>query len=193
MRSTTLFFAAATLAAAPLTGQRAARPGMWLGGGLGLGWARVNCRFCDANRGQSLSGYAQVGARISDRVLLGGEIAGWLRNADPSQSRNADELMAAFSVVTYWYPSARKPYYLKAGLGMITYRIDDGTDRLTSSALGPQIGAGWDLPVGARFSFIPYVNLLFASTGAQLKFNGAPFLDGASLELFQIGLGLARR
>lgn len=109
------------------------------------------------------------------------------------QSRNADELMAAFSVVTYWYPSVRKPYYLKAGLGMVTYRIDDGTDRLTSSALGPQIGAGWDLPVGARVSVIPYVNLLFASTGALLKFNGAPFLDGASLELFQVGLGLARR
>jgi hypothetical protein len=76
---------------------------------------------------------------------------------------------------------------------MVTYRIADGTDRLTSSALGPQIGAWWELPVGAHFSFVPYLNLLFASTGADVKFNGSPLLSDASLELFQVGLGLTRR
>jgi len=189
-----LLVALATSLAAPLAGQRQAnRPGMWLGGGLGLGWARVGCRICGANRGHSLSAYAQIGGRISDQVLLGGEIEGWLRNSNSDQGRPADELMLAYSIVTYWYPSRRNLYYLKGGLGMVTYRIDDGTDRLTSSALGPQVGAGWELPVGAHFSFIPYVNMLFASTGAEIKFNGNPFLDNASLELFQIGLGLARR
>jgi hypothetical protein len=197
MRTTTtglILAACVALGANPLAAQRqASRPGMWLGGGLGLGWARVNCRICGANRGHSLSAYAHVGGRISNQVLLGGEIEGWLRNSNTDQGRPGDEMMLAYSVVTYWYPSRRYLYYLKGGLGMVTYRIDDGTDRLTSSALGPQVGAGWELPVGAHFSFIPYVNLLFASTGAEIKFNGSPFLDNASLELFQIGLGLARR
>jgi hypothetical protein len=85
--------------------------------------------------------------------------------------------MLAYSVVIFWYPSRRTPYYLKGGLGM----------------LGPQIGAGLELPVGAHFSFIPYLDLLFASTGAEIKFNGNPFLDNASPGLFQIGLALERR
>jgi hypothetical protein len=194
-QNTSLLLAAlVALSASPLAAQRSTtRPGLWLGGGLGLGWARVNCRICGANRGHSLSATAQVGGRISNQVLLGGEIEGWLRNSNSDQGRPGDEMMLAYSIVTYWYPSHRYLYYLKGGLGMVTYRIDDGTDRLTSSALGPQIGAGWELPVGAHFSFMPYVNLLFASTGAEIKFNGSPFLDNASLELFQVGLALARR
>jgi hypothetical protein len=90
----------------PLAAQHpGSRPGQWLGGGLGLGWARVACRICGANRGHSLSASAQIGGRLSGQVLLGGEIDGWIRNANSGQGRPADELMLAYSVVTYWYPS----------------------------------------------------------------------------------------
>jgi hypothetical protein len=88
--STTITFLAtlATLGAASLPAQRAAsRPGLWLGGSLGLGWARVHRRICGANRGHSLSATAQIGGRLSDRVLLGGEIDGWIRNSNPTQGR----------------------------------------------------------------------------------------------------------
>ncbi len=191
---TLLPLAALAVLAAPLQAQRpTSHPGLWLGGGVGLGWARVSCRICGANRGHSLSAAAQVGGRLSNSVLIGGEIEGWFRNSNSDQDRPADELLLAYGAVVYWYPSARYPYYLKAGLGLVTYRIDDGTDRLTSSALGPRLGIGYELHVAGHLSAVPYLNLLVGSTGAEVKFNGSPLLNQASIGLLQFGIGIAHR
>jgi hypothetical protein len=186
-----------TLAAAPLTAQRQGPPagssGLWLGGGAGVGWARVACRICDANRGHSLTAYAHAGFSLSPRIILGGEVELWRQNARPDQNRMATELMMGYNAVMFWYPSRRYPYYLKGGFGLLTYRIHDATDHLTSAALGPQIGAGWEFPIASHIAIVPYANFLFASTGAEVKFNNQQVLDHASLELFQFGVGLSRR
>ncbi|MGH7753398.1 MAG: hypothetical protein ACREN5_11345, partial [Gemmatimonadales bacterium] len=151
------------------------------------------CDLCRTNRGRSLSGYVHAGGRVSNKVLLGGEVQGWLRNRNPEQDRPADERLLAYSVVLYWFPSARYAYYFKGGMGLVTYRIDDGTDRLTSSALGPQIGVGWELGIAPHLSVVPYLNVLVASTGAELKFNGTEITGNTSLALIQFGVGLERR
>ena len=186
-----------TLAATPLTAQRqgppAASSGLWLGGGAGVGWARVGCRICDANRGHSLSAYGHAGFALSPRIILGGEVELWRQGARPDQNRPATEWMMGYSAVMFWYPSPREPYYLKSGFGLVTYRIHDATDALTATALGPQIGAGWEFPIASHIAVVPYANFLFASTGAGVKLNGQQVLDHASLELFQFGVGLSRR
>jgi hypothetical protein len=166
---------------------------LWIGAGVGLGWARVSCRICGANRGHSLSATAQVGGRISNSVLIGGEIDGWFRSSNSDQNRPADELLLAYGAVVYWYPTPRYPYYLKAGLGLVTYRIDDGTDRLTSSALGPKIGIGYELHVAGHLSAVPYLNVMVGSTGAEVKLNGSEVLNQASIGLLQFGIAIAHR
>lgn len=189
-----LLLAVLAVLVAPLEAQRATnRPGLWIGAGVGLGWARVSCRICGANRGHSLSAAAQVGGRLSNSVLIGGEIEGWFRNSNSDQNRPADELLLAYGAVVYWYPSPRYPYFLKAGLGLVTYRIDDGTDRLTSSALGPRIGIGYELHVAGHLSAVPYLNILVGSTGAEVKLNGSELLNQASIGLLQFGIGIAHR
>ena len=191
---TLLLVAGLSAAAAPLVGQQpASRPALWLSAGVGLGWARVTCRICDTNRGHGLSGYVEAGGRISRRVLMGGEVQGWLKNDTTDQGNPADERLLAYSAVIYWYPSPRYPYYLKGGFGLVTYRLDVGTDRITSSALGPQIGIGWEVRAVSHFSLVPYVNVLVASTGAKLKSNGTEVPVNPSLTLIQFGIGVARR
>ena len=186
--------AALVVLGAPLGAQGpASRPALWIGAGVGLGWARVSCRICGANRGHSLSATAQVGGRISNSVLIGGEIEGWFRNSNSDQNRPADELLLAYGAVVYWYPSPRYPYFLKGGLGLVTYRIDDGTDRVTSSALGPKLGIGYELNVAGHLSVVPYLNMLVGSTGAAVKLNGSEVLSQASLGLLQFGIGIAHR
>lgn len=186
--------AVAAVLAAPLAAQRpTTHPGLWIGGGVGLGWARVSCRICGANRGHSLSAAGQIGGRLSQRVLIGGEIEGWFRNSNSDQGRPADELLLAYGAVVYWYPSPRYPYFLKGGVGLLTYRIDDGTDRLTSSALGPKLGIGYELHVAGHLSAVPYLNLMVGSTGAEVKFNGTELLNQASIGLLQFGIGIAHR
>jgi hypothetical protein len=196
LRSSACLFATA-LAAAPLAAQRQSPPagnsGLMLGGGAGLGWARVGCRICDANRGHSLSASGHVGFALSPRIIFGGEVELWRQNSRPDQNRPATEWMMGYSAVMFWHPSARYPYYLKSGFGLVTYRIHDDTNTLTSSALGPQLGAGWEFPIASHVAVVPYANFLFASTGAGVKFNGQQVLDHASLELFQFGVGLSRR
>ncbi len=178
----------------PLGAQRAAsHPGLWIGAGVGLGWARVSCRICGANRGHSLAAVAQLGGRITNSVLIGGEIEGWFRGSNSDQNRPADEQLLAYGAVVYWYPSQRYPYYLKGGVGLVTYRIDDGTDRLTSSALGPKLGIGYELHVAGHLSAVPYLNILVGSTGAEVKFNGSELLNQASIGLLQFGIGIAHR
>lgn len=186
----------ATLAvlATPLSAQRpTSHPGLWLGAGVGLGWARVSCRICGANRGHSLSAAAQVGGRISNSILIGGEIEGWFRGSNSDQGRPADELLLAYGVVVYWYPTPRYPYYLKSGIELVTYRIDDGTDRVTSSALGPKLGIGYELHVAGHLTAVPYLNVLVGSTGAEVKLNGSEVLSQASIGLLQFGIGIAHR
>jgi len=184
----------AAVAPLPLIAQRpTGRPGMWLGAGAGLGWARVSCRICGTNRGHGPSGYAHAGGRLSNRVLVGGEVEGWFRNGNQQAGAPSDELLLAYSAVLYWFPSSRYSYYLKGGLGLVTYRIADGTNRVTSSAFGPTIGAGWELPIATHLALVPYFNVLAASIGADLKSNGATVLEGSSLALIQFGVGLSRR
>lgn len=196
MRCRVLLTVLLAAAAAPLAPQQVpSRPATWIGAGAGLGWARVYCRICATNRGHSFSGYAHAGGRLSDRVLLGGEVQGWFRNSDARTGRPADELLLAYNAVAFWYPSPRVRYYLKGGLGLVTYRIADSTGRVTASALGPQVGAGWEVPVAASVSAIPYVNLLLGSIGTKLKADGTaiPGLSTTSLGLLQFGIGLERR
>jgi len=189
-----LLLACLSVAAAPLVGQDpAGRPALWLSAGVGLGWARFHCQICDTNRGHALSGYAEAGGRISRRVLVGGEVQGWIKNGNSDQGNPGDERLLAYSAVIYWYPSARYPYYLKSGFGLVTYRLDVGTDRMTASALGPQIGIGWEVRAVSHFSLVPYLNVLVASTGAKLKSNGSEVPVNPSLALIQFGIGLARR
>jgi len=178
----------------PLNAQRpTSHPGLWIGAGVGLGWARVSCRICGANRGHSLSAAAQVGGRISNSILIGGEIEAWFRGSNSDQDRPGDELLLAYGAVVYWYPTPRYPYYLKGGVGLVTYRIDDGTDKVTSSALGPKIGIGYELHVAGHLSAVPYLNILVGSTGATVKLNGSEVLDNASIGLLQFGIGIAHR
>src|SRR5262245_47843158 len=99
----------AVTAVAPLAAQRQGPPpgssGLWLGGGAGLGWARVACRICDANRGHSLSAYGHVGFALSSRLLLGGEVELWRQNARPDQNPPGNEWRMGISTVR-----VRSPY-----------------------------------------------------------------------------------
>jgi hypothetical protein len=175
------------LAAPPLASQKPAprRGGQWLGIGVGSGFGRVSCPICQANRKGSISGYVKAGGTLNRRTLLGMEANGWMRSDD-----GADELMVALAGSAYWYPNSRKRLFYKAGIGVMHYKTDDGPNRLTSTAFGPQLGAGYDVPIGPSVSVTPFANWLIASLGGELTFNGERFRDDVGLMLVQLGVGV---
>lgn len=163
-----------------------ARQGFWVGFGLGSGSAGTNCTSCSSDRFTGLSGYARLGGTLSRSILLGFETNGWLHS-----EAGVDETIGFGSFVVLWYPSPTGALFLKVGIGGMSYRADNGVDRLTAAAPSASIGIGYEMRVGRNMSVVPYVNSL-ASSSVRLQFDGVPISTGEdiSINLFQFGLGL---
>ena len=181
--------AALVLTSGSLAAQRpnaaASRGGQWLGFGLGTGMGRVSCPICESNRHTSISGYVKAGGTLSRKFLLGVETDGWMRRTD-----DVDEFLLGLAAQLYYYPNQRKRLFYKAGLGIMLYQIDDGPGRLTSTAFGPNLGAGYDLPISPSVSFTPFASVFVASLGGEIKFNGDRIRDDIGLMLVQVGVGI---
>ena len=162
------------------------REGFWWGVGLSYGWAHVSCDICIADRKGNLSATVNLGGTISQSLLLGGELNGWMRGGE----ENVDEYMAAMSGVAYWYPKASGSFYLKGGVAYMTYRISDDEESLTSSGFGPQIGVGYQFRITHHASIQPYLNAIVTFPTSDLDIDGNRQASDVSLSLIQFGLGL---
>ena len=169
--------------------QRQTRDGFWFGAGLGSGWAAVSCQICKGNYRGGLSGHLRLGAGVSRAVLIGAEVAAWRATIDTGAD-TVHQSLAAFGVAAYWYPSPRRPLYLKLGIGFVTHKADDGTDVITSTGVGPQLGVGYEWPVSAHVLVTPYLSAALGVIGGSLKFNGGRLPNHPNVSLAQIGLGV---
>jgi len=169
--------------------QRQARDGFWFGAALGSGWAGVSCDICQGTNRGGLSGALRLGGGVSRAVLIGAEVAAWWTTIE-SGADTVHQSLAAFGVAAYWYPSRRRPLYLKLGLDFVTHRADDGTDVITSTAIGPQFGVGYEWPVSPHLLVSPFINVAFGIVGGSLKFNGGKIQGSPGVSLAQLGLGL---
>ncbi len=89
------------------------------------------------------------------------------------------------------YRRNRRPLYLKLGIGLVTHRADDGTDVITSSAIGPQFGVGYEWPVSPHVLVSPLINVALGIVGGSLKFNGGTIQNNRpTVSLAQLGLGV---
>jgi hypothetical protein len=161
------------------------RTGFWYAFGIGDGWARVSCQICKGAHQTGLSAYLRLGGGVSRSLLIGAEMAGWRKSAD-----GVDQTLAGVSAAAYWYPSRRSPLYLKGGVGYLTHRIEDGTDVITSTGFGPQMGMGYERRIGRNLFLAPYFNIAYGSIAGGVKFNGADAQDQATVTLVQLGVAL---
>jgi hypothetical protein len=169
--------------------QRQARDGFWFGAALGGGWAGVSCQICKGGYRRGLSGALRLGGGVSRAVLIGAEVAAWRTTID-TNAKTVHQSLAAFGAAAYWYPSRRRPLYLKLGIGLVTHRADDGTDVITSTAIGPLLGVGYEWPVSARLLVSPFINVALGIAGGSLKFNGGKIESSPGVSLAQLGLGI---
>jgi len=169
--------------------QRQARDGFWFGAGLGSGWARVSCQICQGNNRGGFSGALRLGGGVSRKVLIGAEVAAWWATIETGTD-TVHQSLAAFGAAAYWYPSQRRPLYFKLGIGLVTHRADDGTDVITSSAIGPEFGVGYEWPVSPHVLVSPFINVALGIVGGSLKFNGGTIQNRPTVSLAQLGLGV---
>jgi hypothetical protein len=179
------------LASAPLEAQglvevhRNAREGFWGGFGVGAGSTGADCTVCSSDRLRGFSGYVRLGGTVSSHVLLGGEANGWVR------SRNGtDETMGFAMFIASLYPSAEGPFFLKLGIGGMTFTEDNGLFRITAKAPAGSIGVGYDIRLGRMFSVTPFFDALASSPAAfTVVGTSTPSGEDLKLNLLQLGLG----
>ena len=170
--------------------QRAAppSPSFWITGGVAAAWLRVSCSICSSDRGTAASAYVGLGGSAGRRTLVGAEATGRFK-----RDGGVRETVWSFNAVMYWYPTARRRLFWKAGAGVQLYRLEDGTDVLTANPFGVQLGIGWERPLNRHLRLVPSATVHIASWGGGLKFNGATSVGDVALTMVQVGVGVTRR
>jgi hypothetical protein len=186
--------AACTVAALALSQPaRAQEPtlrGPYVGLGLGTASAAVNCDICSDDRNGGLSGHLAAGLTFSPTLRAGAELTAWQDNTN-----NIRQRMVMYGATVYWTASPAAAWYLKGGLGMLTYNAqdveDDEDDPLGASTAALQLGVGYDLRAGRKLWFSPFANMVVSTSGNLT--SGNSIVTDASFSLMQIGMGLTWR
>ncbi|UCD25007.1 MAG: outer membrane beta-barrel protein [Gemmatimonadota bacterium] len=176
-----------------LNGQETSDHRIWASVGLGAGWGRLHCDICEGGRDFGPAGYVSVGGLFGKHLAIGAELGGWRESND---SLNLTQRFITISAVAYWYPAPdSKRYFLKGGLGAVTYKADDirteeddDAEPLESSAIGAQIGAGYKFFITRAITLSPYVTFT-GSFKADLT-RGNTTITSVSLTLIQFGLAV---
>ena len=162
------------------------RNSFWIGGGLGSAYADLSCGICVEDAKSVMSAYLRAGLTLTPRLLLGLEGTGATNSED-----GINERFTGLSVVAYAYPTT-SGFFLKGGLGLMSYKADDDVDQLTAQVLDLQVGAGYEVRVARNIALLGFANLLTSANG-NLDFNGSRVTGDARLTLLQIGLGVTYR
>jgi outer membrane autotransporter protein len=99
----------------------------------------------------------------------------------------------AVGAEAYWYPRTRSGLYLRGGAALVMHRAGDGTDVVTSSGIGPQLGIGYDYVAGRHWRIAPFAYYAVGVVGGDVKFNGGTAAGSARVSFFQVGASLTRR
>ncbi len=173
-----------------LNAQQTQDRGIWAVAGFGAGWSRVNCEICEGGHEFGPAGYLGAGAFFGQHLAIGAEVGGW-RKKEEAITRQS----LSISAVVLWYPAPEsKRYFLKGGLGAVSYKVDDVPDDeedeepFKSNAVGAQIGAGYKFYITRAVTLSPYLTFT-GSFKADLK-RGNTTVTSVSLTLIQFGIAL---
>jgi hypothetical protein len=161
---------------------------LWYGFGVAPGWARVSCAICAANRQTGISAFVGLGGSTSRVLRIAGELAAWREHHGA-----VTQTLMSVGAAAYWYPTIRRRFYLKGGATLVMHRTSDGTDVVTSSGIGPQMGVGYQYPFGGDWLVGPFFHYSIGVIGGDVKFNGGQAASSARVSFLQVGLSLTRR
>lgn len=170
-----------------LPAQRRDAAGFWYSVGLAPGWARVTCDICAGHRRTGISAALGVGGSAGRALRVGGELAGWRE-----QESGVTQTLMSVAATAYWYPNLRRGLYLRGGVALVMHRASDGTDVVTSSGIGPQLGIGYEYLVGRSWRLAPFAHYSVGVFGGDVKFNGGTAAGSATVSFLQVGASLTR-
>jgi hypothetical protein len=158
--------------------------GLFFNLGMGAGSSGLTCDGCDFDRETGVSGNLRLGMAVRPNMVVSLETNGWYKSED-----GAKATLGFLGASAALYPM-KAPLFVKAGLGLGTLKVDDGTDVLKSNGLGTTLGVGYDIRLGGgNLALTPFLNY-FRSFGAGAKLNGDDVGADLNMNVFQGGVGL---
>ena len=181
------------LCAAPLLAQSGAphRDGLTATIGLGIGSAGVTCDVCESERESAPTLMLRVGGAYAPDLIFGAELNLWSKSeVDDETGDEARVRIATVNAVVQWYPQLDGGFFVHAGAGIGTIRSEllnsaTGNASARTTALGYQVGAGWDVRVAPSISVTPYATF-FGTAAGKVKDSDSK-IDG---NVGQIGVAL---
>jgi len=184
-----MFFASVT----PVNGQQStvSARGIFLGGVAGAGWTRVGCDYCRRDFEAGPTASVHVGTHVRPGLRMGAELSGWTHGDGEEDVRL---VMGALTAVAWLHPRPGGPFFVKGGLGWVTYRVwgDGDDDDLASGGPGIQLGAGWEFRLSEALTVSNFLHVT-ASAFGKLRSGETVVVDNLGVTSIQLGVGIARR
>jgi hypothetical protein len=176
------------LTSTAVAGHPQERQGFWIGLGGGYGSADVSCDDCEGGeREGSFTGYLKLGGTLNERVLLGVETNGWLK-----EESGLTLILGSLTGTVTFYPQASSGFFLKGGVGLsyvdTEFREDSVSLSVSKTGWGVLAGLGYDLRVGRNVSITPCMNFYYGQPG-DLSFEGER-IGGWKQNVIDFGVGI---
>jgi len=159
-RYTPSLLTTATIAAVctlPALAQDTTRAGVWANAAIGYGAAHFSCDTCEPSR--HVDGWdviVAVGATPTQQLRLGIMLNIWDHTLSDGQRLRETTTASAW---IYYYPLARRTFFVEGGIGLSDYRFLKGlqksiffenadTTYAKGTGMGGTFGAGWDIYIG---------------------------------------------
>ena len=172
-----------TLVILPLAVGAQSRSRVWGTLSAGRGDLQIDCNICRGAEHSSWAADIAVGAWVSPRTTLGGEIGAWRLGGDEATQR-----VVLLSVVGQRYPFSL-PAFFKLGVGVMNYSSSDGEASLAATSLALQAGIGADIPVAGKYVLVPQATFVQGVNGG-LYIEDTRVTGWSRVRLLRIGLGV---
>lgn len=164
------------------------RQGFWIGFGGGYGSADASCDGCEGgDREGSYTGFVKLGGTLNERVLLGFETNGWIK-----EQEGITLTLGSMTGTVTFYPQASSGFFLKGGVGLsyvdTDFYVGSLSVNVSKTGWGVLAGLGYDVRVGANVSLTPSVNFYYGQPG-DLAFDGEELLGWKqNVVTFELGI-----
>lgn len=160
MRATLWVLVALCCGSATTSAQGSRYRGYW--GSLGLGGGlRLVSQDGETQSTAGGAGLLRMGGKISDRLLLGGEVGGW-----GSQENEVWVGRTNWTATGLVFPTANLGLFVKGGVGAATVRAVDYTSAqagasVTRWGFGTTLGIGYDIGFGESAALTPGFDFMY--------------------------------